>query len=241
MKTPRRLLARIVSIGVLAVAGHAQTFVGNLNGVSVQSTFTTSLDGPNAISGFGWSLPSGSTVSAIVYGQTGGTSNDALIANLGDPYTNYQVEYNTGATLVANSTYTLSISMGFISANNVGTASYQFWLGTLNGTTFTPLQTTSGLIDRTAGPTSGGSMGSSSVFLAPVSFNYSTGASGLSIDPIVVRWAQTASSNTVNSDFFGIDNVTLSVSAIPEPSTYVAIFGAGALGFAVWRRRRAQG
>jgi hypothetical protein len=29
-----------------------------------------------------------------------------------------------------------------------------------------------------------------------------------------------------------------SVSAIPEPSTYAAIFGAAALGFAVWRRRR---
>jgi len=29
-------------------------------------------------------------------------------------------------------------------------------------------------------------------------------------------------------------------SAIPEPSTYAALFGAGALGFAVWRRRRTQ-
>lgn len=29
----------------------------------------------------------------------------------------------------------------------------------------------------------------------------------------------------------------LTVSAIPEPSTYAAIFGAGALGFALWRRR----
>lgn len=34
-----------------------------------------------------------------------------------------------------------------------------------------------------------------------------------------------------------LDNV--SVSAIPEPSTYAAIFGATALGLAAWRRRRA--
>ncbi len=33
---------------------------------------------------------------------------------------------------------------------------------------------------------------------------------------------------------------TLSVSAIPEPSTYAAIFGVGALGFAAWRRRAAR-
>jgi hypothetical protein len=31
------------------------------------------------------------------------------------------------------------------------------------------------------------------------------------------------------------------VSAIPEPSTYAAIFGLGALGFAAWRRRRTGG
>jgi hypothetical protein len=32
----------------------------------------------------------------------------------------------------------------------------------------------------------------------------------------------------------------LSVSAIPEPATYAAIFGAGALAFTVWRRRRVR-
>lgn len=29
-------------------------------------------------------------------------------------------------------------------------------------------------------------------------------------------------------------------TAIPEPSTYAALLGAGALGFASWRRRRAK-
>ena len=39
-------------------------------------------------------------------------------------------------------------------------------------------------------------------------------------------------------DSFAPDSAALSVSAIPEPSTYAAIFGAGALGLVVLRRRR---
>jgi hypothetical protein len=42
------------------------------------------------------------------------------------------------------------------------------------------------------------------------------------------------------SGSFGIDRITFSgtVSAIPEPSTYAAIFGAAALAAAIWSRRR---
>lgn len=36
------------------------------------------------------------------------------------------------------------------------------------------------------------------------------------------------------------DNLSYSTSAIPEPSTYAAIFGSAALGLAAWRRRRAS-
>lgn len=42
----------------------------------------------------------------------------------------------------------------------------------------------------------------------------------------------------VNPGTLYYDN--FSVSAIPEPSTYAAIFGVGALGFVMWRRRRAN-
>jgi hypothetical protein len=35
------------------------------------------------------------------------------------------------------------------------------------------------------------------------------------------------------------DNLTFQAAAIPEPSTYAALFGATVLGFAAWRRRRA--
>lgn len=41
-----------------------------------------------------------------------------------------------------------------------------------------------------------------------------------------------------NSQGLGLDNVSLTASAIPEPSTYAAIFGALALVGTVWHRRR---
>jgi hypothetical protein len=48
----------------------------------------------------------------------------------------------------------------------------------------------------------------------------------------------------VNSDWTGgtvfVDNVRITPAAIPEPSTIGAILGAGVLGFAVYRRRKAR-
>lgn len=46
-----------------------------------------------------------------------------------------------------------------------------------------------------------------------------------------------------SSGVFRIDNFSIhaSATAVPEPSTYAALAGAGVLAFAVWRRRRAHG
>jgi hypothetical protein len=60
------------------------------------------------------------------------------------------------------------------------------------------------------------------------------------VDPLFVgpsTW-QGGAGNVVFDNF---SYSTASVSAIPEPSTYAAIFGASALGLAAWRRRRASG
>lgn len=53
--------------------------------------------------------------------------------------------------------------------------------------------------------------------------------------------------NATYGHYFTIQNVgqidftptSLTISAVPEPSTYAAIFGALALGLVVWKRRRA--
>ncbi len=57
----------------------------------------------------------------------------------------------------------------------------------------------------------------------------------LSLFTTNIRYGSPSPSYTVASGQAYLDN--FSVSAIPEPSTYAAIFGAGALAFAVWRRR----
>ena len=58
--------------------------------------------------------------------------------------------------------------------------------------------------------------------------------------PTTFRLTGTGASGSTGA--LRLDAVTLngSVSAIPEPSTYAAIFGVAALGFAGWHRRRQQ-
>lgn len=51
-----------------------------------------------------------------------------------------------------------------------------------------------------------------------------------------LRWNFTTTGG--NSQGLGLDNVSVTVSAIPEPSTYAALAGAAALLGAAWHRRR---
>lgn len=53
---------------------------------------------------------------------------------------------------------------------------------------------------------------------------------------LTLRFSDLSGGNSI-SDLY-VDNVAGSMSAIPEPSTWAAWGGAGALGLAVWRRRR---
>lgn len=58
------------------------------------------------------------------------------------------------------------------------------------------------------------------------------GQSGSTLD-IVISWAGTPS----GSEAIAFDNIT--INAVPEPSTYAAIFGLLGLGFVLYRRRKA--
>jgi hypothetical protein len=197
----------------------AQTYVGNLNGTSPDSTFEGVSTTP--LPAQGWSAITGG---AQIFAST----NTALIGATGyDPYT---VQYATSTSLMPNSSYTLSFRMGYFAGSGAGNANYTFQLGTLNGSTFTPLHFTS----DTAVPYMGAfsADGNNSV---TASFNYTTGSS-VGSDPIAVRWAQTNTSS--GADFFGFDNVILTVSAIPEPSAYAVLFGTVTLAGAVVVRRR---
>ena len=53
---------------------------------------------------------------------------------------------------------------------------------------------------------------------------------------VYLRWS--FNTNGANSQGLGLDNFSLTASAVPEPSTYAAIAGAAALFGAMWHRRR---
>jgi hypothetical protein len=198
----------------------AQTFIGNLNGTHQHSTFE-GLSGNLPLAG--WTALSSSP-------RVFNTTNDLLINGAGPgPFAPFSVQYITSTAPVANMQYTLSFLMGYASAPATGNANYSFSLGTWNGSAFSVLATTSG------GPIAyNGTLESSTSNGVLVSLNFITGGS-VSSDVLAVQWAQTNTSTSAN--YFGIDNVTLSVSAIPEPGTYAAIAGLAAV-FAAGVRRR---
>jgi hypothetical protein len=204
----------------LASVLSAQTFIGNLNGSHQHSTFeglaTQSL--PVA----GWTALSGTP-------RIWSSTNDMLINGAGSgPFAPFSVQYITGTAPVPNMQYTLSFLMGYASAVATGNANYSFSLGTWNGSTFSVLATATG------GPIPYGNLESSTSNGTIVSLNFITGGS-VSSDPLAVQWAQTNTSSSAN--YFGIDNVKLSVSAVPEPGTYAALAGVVTL-FAAGLRRR---
>ncbi len=222
MKTALSRFALALAGLVVCQAAFAQTYVGSLDGTSTASTFE--VNSTTSLPTLGWTTLSGSP-------RVFDSSNDAIINGAGMNWDPFSVQYVTSSNLVANSTYTLSFRMGYFSGAGSGDADYQFSLGTWNGSSFTSLQSASGDIAYS------GSFSASGSNSVTRNLTYTTGAS-VSSDVIAVRWAQPIDSGG-GADFAGFDNVTLSyVSAIPEPSTYAALLGVGALGFAAWRRRR---
>jgi PEP-CTERM motif len=76
-----------------------------------------------------------------------------------------------------------------------------------------------------------------------LSITYSISGSALDLianqsGPVYVRLrGGLSTSASGNLDTIGLDNFSLSYTAIPEPATYAALFGVLALGSATWRRR----
>ena len=225
-------LSRLLfSVTLLSLPGvvSAQTYLGNgadrLDGISTASTFQTGTT--VYLPSLGWTNLTGAPVQVFNISGPNGTMFE--VANAYGPYS---VQFITDTALVANSTYTLSFEMGYNGSSGLaGNANYSFSIGTLNGSTFSALNTASG------GPVSNSGVFISGFAGEVQSVTFTTGAS-VGPDVVAVQWAQT---NTPSSGatFLAIDNVKLSYVAVPEPSAYAAIFGGLALfGMMIVRRRR---
>lgn len=221
-----RCLSALIAACLLSGGLSAQTFVDNLDGTSATSTFE----------GYSGNLPANGWTALNGSPRFFDSTNDVIISNA--PYDTYGVQFVTSATLVADAVYTLSFRMGYLSGPATANSLYSFQIGTWDGvSTFTVLQQK----DALSAVPYGGNFGGDPEAGVTESLSYVT-ATSVSTEFIAIRWFQTNFNNT-GTDFFGFDNATLSyvpASAIPEPSTYAAIFGALALAGVVLRRHFPQ-
>lgn len=73
---------------------------------------------------------------------------------------------------------------------------------------------------------------------------FTTAIASLSLHPLAITnsvplaWAQVTGDGSTDTFRFSFDEIIVSSSVIPEPSTYAAIFGAMALAFVAYRRRQ---
>jgi hypothetical protein len=165
--------------------------VSGLRGETPSSHFET--NSQSQLPTLGWSIVSG-TSQVFDLG-----SNGALMG--GRNYDNYEVQYETGLPLQPNTPYTLRIDMGFVADAPGGFADYRIELGTVDGGTFTALASDTGRVVHAGNLSSGVVSGTSEIVMV-------TGPS-VAGAPLAIRFAQIFRF-AGGSEYFGIDNVTLS-------------------------------
>lgn len=174
--------------------GEDETPIAPLDSVSQESNFESGA--VTLLPALGWTNVAGS---ARVFD----VGNGAIIETA--PYAPYEVQHVTDTAVAPHTHYRLRVDMGFMTGTGGGSAGYQLQLGTVNGGVFTPLGSTTGTVNYTGSLNLG--------IASPAVLDVTTGAV-VSGDPLAVRWAQT--STNAASDFFGFDNVTLTIVSAPE-------------------------
>ncbi len=222
-KTLRSLACASLGLGLIAGVAHASTnllvnggFDAGTNGGFQANNGTT----VNATYLPGWTVQSTATTSVALY-STGDAANPLIFGfHVGDTTAGVASIYQDFST-VSGQVYEVS----FFAQNGGG------WLGGMTGVT-------TSVFDVVSGTTSGSALGSDTQsFNGPPNASATGGftfvaAGGTS--RIVIR---DISVQTFSADAL-VDSV--SVSAIPEPSSFAALAGVVMLGFAGMRRRRAS-
>lgn len=131
-----------------------------------------------------------------------------------------KIEFFAGATPFNIGTHTLLSISAQALAGNVATSFAVTLVDTTGKTAFATF-TTAGFLT-----------GSYSTVTGQLTFG--SGFNVASIDSMIISGGQPGGTDRFNVSFNNIAAVT----AVPEPATGAALAGAGALGFALWRRRR---
>ena len=200
--------------------------------------FGTATGTASPTSGILSNLTAGAVTQNNNFGSTTMLSNSSASTTYSGASGNYNAAASAvaGAFNVSSSTYfefTLTPSSDYqvsVTAVSFGTRS------TASGATTVALRSSSDSYGTAL------ASGSSNTTWALVSVSSLTSITGTATSPLTFRiygYGGTGSSGTANWRTDDI-SVTASVTAIPEPSTYAAIFGVAALGFAAWQRRRQQ-
>ena len=177
-------------------------FVGNLDGASNSSRFEHG--GDLDLPALGWTNVSGAAQAWDL------AANGAMLGTTA--YGNYEVEHDTGVAIRANTTYTLTLDAGYMAGLAGGNSGYRLQIGTLNGTTFTPLGSA---VTGTA-PYAGASMSGGTFAVTGAQQVFAAGST-VSGDRLAVRLAQTSSVGSPFSDFFGFDNMRLQAQGCIVP------------------------
>jgi hypothetical protein len=140
-----------------------------------------------------------------------------------------RVQNNTGSTLTS-----LTVAYDLFVLNDQNRSnSFNFSIST-DDATFSSVPSYNFISDATADGVGRTEVTSPTTF-TPINLTLSAVAPG---DYIYLRWSGADAGGTGSRDTFYLDNI--SVSAVPEPSTYAALAAVSVLLAALWRRRRGR-
>lgn len=224
MNTFFRAASAAALLALATATASAGTTVGKLDGISPDSTFENvgTFGGSIALNSgaYGWTELSGT---ARAFRDAVLINNSALIS--GNNATGaYAVQFDTDVAIQANTSYTLSVDLGFMTPVATRSAPYSIELGVLSsGGVFTQLAVSNGTALMTQHFGDGASL--------TVTTAYLSGMAGSG--DLAVRL--TRLDGGTDGRWLGFDNVVLTAAPVPEPAT-TALFGLGLTALLLGRR-----
>ncbi len=206
------------------------SYVGNLDGTSLQSTFYDSALGGNVddtnLPG-GWLEFQGNT---RVFGNLAAAGPGYGVISADANKANFSILYDTQTPIQANTEYLLTTEIGFatLTGSSPIAGNFRLEIGTWDGANFTSLAANSGAVSFIS---SGFESGASGI----TALNLTTGTL-VSGQNVAVRLSR-IDGGTAN--WQGFDNVILRAAPVPEPNAFIMFVSMllGLLAYA-WRRKK---